>query len=98
MATTVLLLTLPILVGLIYLLLSRRARVRNQAIVASGGDPKHDFWLYAFRARKYRLAAHLFFFGNLPPLEQRIGNALALGIVVLLGCALLFLFVLLASA
>jgi hypothetical protein len=94
---TVLLLTLPILVGAIFLILSRRARMRNQAILASGGDPKHDFWLYALRARKYRLAAHLFFFGNLPPLEQRIGNALALGVVVFLGPALLFLLFLLAA-
>jgi hypothetical protein len=80
------------------MLLSRRARVRNQAILARGGDPKHDFWLDAFRARKYRLAAHLSFFGNLPPLEQRIGNALALGVVVLLSSALLFLLILLATA
>ena len=95
---TVLLLTLPILVGAVFLILSRRARTRNQAILASGGDPKHDFWLHALRARKYRLAAHLFFFGNLAPLEQRIGNALALGVVVLLGSALLLLLFLLATA
>jgi hypothetical protein len=72
-----------VVLGALLVALARWSRRKNVELTTAAGVLKHADWVGALRRREFRTAVRLYFFGTLSREDERIGNALAVGVLVL---------------